>query len=34
MRVPALYIKDILESIGLIERFVEGMELEDFKKDI
>lgn len=34
MRTPALYIKDILESMGLIEKFVEGMELEDFKKDI
>jgi uncharacterized protein with HEPN domain len=34
MRTPALYIKDILESMGLIEQFVEGMELEDFKKDI
>ena len=34
MRIPALYIKDILESMGLIEQFVAGMELEDFKKDI
>jgi uncharacterized protein with HEPN domain len=34
MRTPALYIKDILESMSLIEQFVEGMELEDFKKDI
>jgi len=34
MRSPALYIKDILESMGLIGQFVEGMELEDFKKDI
>ena len=34
MRTPALYIKDILESINLIEQFVAGMELEDFKKDI
>ncbi len=34
MRTPALYIKDILESMCLIEQFVEGMELEDFKKDI
>jgi uncharacterized protein with HEPN domain len=34
MRTPALYIKDILESMGLIEQFVEGMELEDFKKDV
>lgn len=34
MRDPALYLKDILESIELIEQFVTGMELEDFKKDI
>jgi uncharacterized protein with HEPN domain len=34
MRDPALYLKDILESIELIEQFVAGMELEDFKKDI
>lgn len=34
MRTPALYIKDILESMCLIEQFVEEMELEDFKKDI
>jgi uncharacterized protein with HEPN domain len=34
MRMPALSIKDILESMGLIEQFVEGMDLEDFKKDI
>lgn len=34
MRVPALYLKDILECIELIEQFVAGMELEDFKKDI
>lgn len=34
MRSPALYIKDIMESMDLIGQFVEGMELEDFKKDI
>lgn len=34
MRDPALYLKDILESIDLIEQFVAGMELEDFKKDV
>lgn len=34
MRTPALYIKDILESMNLIDQFVAGMELEDFKKDI
>lgn len=34
MRSPALYLKDILESIELIEQFVAGMELEEFKKDI
>jgi uncharacterized protein with HEPN domain len=34
MRDPFLYVRDILESIGLIEQFVAGMELEDFRKDI
>jgi uncharacterized protein with HEPN domain len=34
MRDRALYLKDILESIELIEQFVAGMELDDFKKDI
>lgn len=34
MRDPALYLKDILESIELIEQFVAGVELEDFKKEI
>lgn len=34
MRDPALYLKDILESMELIEQFVAGMELEDFKNDI
>ncbi|MDP2156834.1 MAG: DUF86 domain-containing protein [Nitrospirota bacterium] len=34
MRAPSLYLKDILDSIELIEQFVAGMELEEFKKDI
>lgn len=34
MRDPALCLKDILESIDLIEQFVAGMELDDFRKDI
>lgn len=34
MRSPALYLSDILESLNLIEQFVEGMELEDFKNDV
>lgn len=34
MRSPALYLSDILESLNLIEQFVEGMELDDFKGDI
>jgi len=34
MRSPVLYLSDILESLNLIEQFVEGMKLEDFKKDI
>ena len=34
MRDPALYLKDILESIALIEQFIEGMEIEAFKMDI
>ena len=33
MRDPTLYLKDILEAMGVIERFVEGMEFEDFKID-
>lgn len=28
-----LFLEDILESIGLIEEYVEGMEFDDFKKD-
>ena len=31
MRDPTLYLKDILEAMEAIERFVEGMEFEDFK---
>jgi len=31
MRDPKLYLKDILEAISAIERFVEGLEFEDFK---
>ena len=32
MRNPAHSLKDILESIELIEQFVAGMELDDFKR--
>ncbi|MBW2039077.1 MAG: DUF86 domain-containing protein [Deltaproteobacteria bacterium] len=31
MRDPKLYLKDILEAMSAIERFVEGVEFEDFK---
>ncbi|MBF0337733.1 MAG: DUF86 domain-containing protein [Nitrospirae bacterium] len=34
MRDHVLYLKDIIESIGLIEQFVADMEIEDLKKDI
>lgn len=34
MRTPFLYLNDIMESLNLIEQFVEGMKLEDFKNDI
>ncbi|MBF0592930.1 MAG: DUF86 domain-containing protein [Nitrospirae bacterium] len=34
MRDHVLYLNDIIESIELIEQFVAGMEIEDFKKDI
>ena len=34
MRDPALSLKDILESIDLIEQFIAGMEIEDFRTDI
>ncbi len=33
MRECSLYLKDILEAMGAIERFVEGMEFESFKDD-
>jgi len=33
MRDSTLYLNDILEAMNAIERFVEGMEFEDFKKD-
>ena len=28
-----LYLKDILDAINAIEKFVEGMNFEDFKED-
>ena len=31
MREPKLYLKDILEAMVAIERFVEGVEFEDFR---
>ncbi|MBF0342864.1 MAG: DUF86 domain-containing protein [Nitrospirae bacterium] len=34
MRDYTLYLEDIIESIELIEQFVAGMEMEDFKNDI
>lgn len=33
MRKPEIYLKDILNTIKSIERFVEGMDLERFKND-
>lgn len=33
MREYSLYFKDILEAIAAIEKFVAGMEFEDFKYD-
>ena len=33
MRNHSLYLKDILSAIDSIEKFVEGMEFEDFKQD-
>jgi uncharacterized protein with HEPN domain len=33
MRNSKLYLKDILEALSAIERFVEGVEFEDFKKN-
>jgi uncharacterized protein with HEPN domain len=34
MRGPALYLRDIIESMDLIELFVAGMTQDDFKGDI
>lgn len=31
MRNPKLYLKDILEAMTAIEKFVEGIDFEDFK---
>ena len=33
MRDYSLYLKDILNAIEAIEKFVEGMEFKDFKRD-
>lgn len=33
MREIKLYLKDIIEAMDSIEKFVEGMESEDFKND-
>lgn len=33
MRNPELYLKDILQSIALIEQYIAGMSLEDFRSD-
>lgn len=33
MRDIKLYLRDIIEAIESIEKFVEGMEFEDFKND-
>ena len=33
MREYSLYLKDILEAMAAIEKFVAGMEFEDFKND-
>ena len=33
MRNYELYLKDILEALDAIEKFVEGMDFEDFKND-
>ncbi len=33
MRDPKIYLDDILEAMGAIESFVEGMEFEEFKMD-
>lgn len=33
MRDPKLYLKDILEAIEAIEKFIEGIDFETFKND-
>lgn len=33
MRDPKLYLKDILDAMDAIEKFVEGMEFDEFKRD-
>jgi len=33
MRNYELYLKDILEALDATEKFVEGMDFEDFKND-
>ena len=33
MRDPELYLKDILDAMDAIEKFVEGMEFDEFKRD-
>ena len=33
MRDPRLYLKDILDAMDAIEKFVEGMEFDEFKRD-
>ena len=33
MRSAKLYLKDIIEAISAIEKFVEGVEYEDFKSN-
>lgn len=33
MRTHKLYLKDILEAMSAIEKFVEGVDFEDFKND-
>ena len=33
MRDPAIYVRDILEAFAAIRRFVEGMDIESFKRN-
>jgi uncharacterized protein with HEPN domain len=33
VRSAALYLTDILEAMAAVERFVEGIDFETFKKD-